>query len=128
MRSKGDVVSQLCPAQAYPLPAFRFEHIASVAGINMDIFECFTLFELMIKLRSPALINDTFICTIHLFIGLDPVGSSVPNVQNKDIKMKLSLAGVDIGLTCEGQGYPTPHYRFSILIGKQLSVWGCPSL
>ena len=128
MRSKGDVVSQLCPAQAYPLPAFRFEHNASVAGINMDIFECFTFFELMIKLRSPALINDTFICTIHLFIGLDPVGSSVPNVQNKDIKMKLSLAGVDIGLTCEGQGYPTPHYRFSIL--KNSSVYGdkCPSV
>ena len=43
--------------------------------------------------------------------GLDPVGSSVPKVLNKDIKIKQAFLESSVALLCQGQGFPPPKYR-----------------
>lgn len=57
--------------------------------------------------------------------GLDPLGSSVPNILNKDIKMRITASLSTAGLLCEGQGFPAPAFRllkcyFLMLIQKYM--------
>ena len=63
-----------------------------------------------------------FMVTV-MYIVLDPIGSSVPNILNKDIKMKVTVRNCKIALTCEGQAFPTPGFRspFALILAKNSS-------
>ena len=61
---------------------------------------------------KECLKNTCILFETSLIEFIEPVGSSSPNIQHKDIRVKFVKSKDMIGLNCQGQGFPTPMYRY----------------
>ena len=48
----------------------------------------------------------------HFYFNLEPIGSSIPKIADNDIKRSYEGISNQLSLTCEGQAFPPPNFRY----------------
>ena len=50
--------------------------------------------------------------SLHCTFNSEPIGSSVPKVADNNIQRREDKIHSQFSLTCEGQGFPSPSFRY----------------
>ena len=120
VRNREDSMALLCPAQGYPIPAFRL-------SFPKIFFE--TDFDLCPVVQCSVTLTPAFRCVLiakrnfmDFFLWyLEPIGGSKPQLsEDSSFKRILRSKEDSMALLCPAQGYPTPAFRLSFWKNKLL--------
>lgn len=118
VRNREDSMALLCPAQGYPIPAFRLSFLKYFFETDFDsspVLQCYPNSSIQICFNCKVELNRFFLWY------LEPIGGSKPQLsEDSSFKRILRSKEDSMALLCPAQGYPTPAFRLTFWKNKLL--------